>query len=136
MLGRARFLTRAGYSTLLIDFQATGESPGEAITFGWRERFDVLASVRYLNARLPGEPVGIVAVSLGGAATLLATPLLEIRAAVLEAVYPSIERAVANRLRMRLGALGPAVSPSCYCSCVHDWVSPAPSSDPLTTLRD
>lgn len=25
MLGRARFLNRAGYSTLLIDFQATGE---------------------------------------------------------------------------------------------------------------
>jgi hypothetical protein len=39
------FLRQAGYSTLLIDFQATGESEGEKITFGWRERFDVLAAV-------------------------------------------------------------------------------------------
>ena len=28
MLGRAQMLHAAGYSTLLIDFQATGESPG------------------------------------------------------------------------------------------------------------
>ena len=37
MLDRARFLRRAGYSTLLIDFQATGETKGEHITFGWKE---------------------------------------------------------------------------------------------------
>ena len=47
MVRRAQFLREAGYSTLLIDFQATGESPGDAITFGWRERFDVLAAVQY-----------------------------------------------------------------------------------------
>lgn len=111
MVGRAEFLRRSGYSTLLIDFQATGESAGEAITFGWRERFDVLASVRYLNARMPGQPVGVIGTSLGGAATLLAAPPLEIRAAVLEAVYPSIDRAIANRLHMRLGPFESAVTP-------------------------
>ena len=37
MLDRARFLRRAGYSTLLINFQATGETKGEHITFGWKE---------------------------------------------------------------------------------------------------
>lgn len=34
MVDRARFLRRAGYSTLLIDFQATGETRGDRITFG------------------------------------------------------------------------------------------------------
>jgi hypothetical protein len=34
MVDRAQLLHAAGYSTLLIDFQATGESPGEIITFG------------------------------------------------------------------------------------------------------
>src|SRR5215831_11706795 len=72
MVRRAEFLREAGYAVLLIDFQATGESEGEAITFGWRERFDVLAAVRYLNARMPGRPVGVIGFSLGGAATLLA----------------------------------------------------------------
>jgi alpha/beta superfamily hydrolase len=47
MVRRAKFLYAAGYSTLLIDFQGTGESDGSAITFGWRERFDVLAAVVY-----------------------------------------------------------------------------------------
>jgi len=111
MVSRAEFLHRAGYSTLLIDLQATGESKGDAITFGWRERFDVVAAVEYLNTRLPGRPVGVVGVSLGGAATLLATPPLHVQAAVLEAVYPSIERAIVNRVEMRMGPLGRLAAP-------------------------
>jgi alpha-beta hydrolase superfamily lysophospholipase len=112
MVGRAEFLRRAGYSTLLIDFQATGESAGDAITFGWRERLDVLAAVQYLTTKVPGLPVGVIGVSLGGAATLLAAPPLEVQAAVLEAVYPSIDRAVVNRLEMRIGPLGRWLAPA------------------------
>jgi len=111
MVHRAEFLRQAGYSTLLIDFQGTGESPGEAVTFGWRERFDVLAAINYLKARSPDERVGVIGVSLGGAATLLATPPLELDAAVLEAVYPSIDRTVVNRLSMRVGPLAPLTVP-------------------------
>jgi fermentation-respiration switch protein FrsA (DUF1100 family) len=111
MVDRAIASRAAGYSTLLIDFQATGESPGDVITFGWRERFDVIAAVDTLRRLLPGEPIGIIGVSLGGAATLLAAPALDIQAVVLEAVYPSIDVAVENRLRMRLGSLGPVLSP-------------------------
>src|SRR5262245_47632682 len=40
MLGRAGFLSRAGYSVLLFDFQAHGESPGKHLTFGWLESRD------------------------------------------------------------------------------------------------
>ena len=111
MVRRAEFLRAAGYSTLLIDFQATGESQGDLITFGWRERYDVLAAVRALHDRLPGEPIGIVGISLGGAATLLAIPPLDVQAVVLEAVYPSIDVAVKNRLEMRLGPLGSMLAP-------------------------
>jgi alpha-beta hydrolase superfamily lysophospholipase len=111
MVRRAEFLRQAGYSTLLIDFQGTGESEGEAITFGWRERFDVLAAVNYLKAQSPNQRVGVIGVSLGGAATLLATPPLGLDAAVLEAVYPSIDRAVVNRLSMRVGPLASLTAP-------------------------
>jgi uncharacterized protein len=82
-----------------------------AITFGWRERFDVLAAVQYLNARLPDQPVAVIGSSLGGAAALLATPPLDLQAAVLEAVYPSIDRAIVNRLHMRIGSFGKLVAP-------------------------
>jgi uncharacterized protein len=111
MVDRARFLQDSGYSVLLIDFQATGESPGDAITFGWRERFDVLAAVHFLNQRLPGEPIGIIGTSLGGAAALLASPPLEVQALIIEAVYPSIERAAVNRLRIRIGRFGSLAAP-------------------------
>jgi alpha-beta hydrolase superfamily lysophospholipase len=111
MVQRAEFLRRAGYSILLIDFQATGESDGDAITFGWRERLDVLAAVHYLRTRMPGRPVGIIGFSLGGAATLLAAPALHVDAAVLEAVYPSIDRAVVNRLEMQAGPFGKMAAP-------------------------
>jgi len=111
MVRRAEFLRQAGYSTLLIDFQGTGESDGAAITFGWRERFDVLAAVKYLKTQSSNQQVGVIGVSLGGAATLLATPPLEVDAAVFEAVYPSIDRAVVNRLSMRVGPLASLAAP-------------------------
>ncbi len=39
---RARLFRDAGYAVLFFDFQAHGESPGEQITFGWRERHDAV----------------------------------------------------------------------------------------------
>ena len=51
MIDRGRFLRRAGYSVLLIDFQATGETKGDHITFGWKESQDVLAAMNFF-ARL------------------------------------------------------------------------------------
>jgi alpha-beta hydrolase superfamily lysophospholipase len=111
MVSRAEFLRAAGYSTLLIDFQATGESPGEAITFGWLERLDVVAAVQELKRTFPGEPIGIIGMSLGGAATALAASSLDVQGVILEAVYPSLDVAVENRIRMRLGPVGAALAP-------------------------
>src|SRR5687768_1336506 len=103
MLSRARFLSADGYTVLLFDFQAHGESTGERITVGYLESRDARAAVEFLRASAPGERVGVVGVSMGGAATLLAEPPVEAQAVVLEMVYPTIEQAVSNRLTMRLG---------------------------------
>jgi alpha-beta hydrolase superfamily lysophospholipase len=126
MLGRARFLHRAGYAVMLIDLQATGESKGEAITFGWRERHDVLAAVAFLRKQRPRARVAIVGSSLGGAATLLATPPLDVDAMVLEAVFPTIERATDNRLRLYLGPIGSWLAPV-LLSQLHPRLGVAPS---------
>lgn len=111
MVDRARFLHAAGYAVLLIDFQAAGESPGKAITFGYREASDVKASLRYLHARLPGERVGIIGTSMGGAATILAEPYVDADAVVLEQVYPTIRQATEDRLAIYLGPMGPWLAP-------------------------
>jgi pimeloyl-ACP methyl ester carboxylesterase len=104
MLGRARFLQQAGYWALVFDFQANGESPGKNYTSGYLESEDAWGAVRYLRSKAALRHVGIIGFSLGGAAALLGQrgPLM-VDAMVLEAVYPTIEEAVANRLRLYLG---------------------------------
>lgn len=104
MLGRATMLQRAGYSVLLIDFQAHGESHGSHITFGHLESHDVSAALEFVRARAPNHAIGVVGSSLGGAATLLGGPRA-LDALVLESVYPTIEEAIEDRARMRLGPL-------------------------------
>ncbi|MEM6330084.1 MAG: alpha/beta fold hydrolase [Planctomycetota bacterium] len=109
---RARLLAEAGFSTLLIDLRLHGESRGDGghafIALGHLERHDVRAAVAFARQRRPGEPIGVVGFSLGGAATALAAPL-DADAVVLEAVFPSIDAAVANRAA-RLGPLKPLAS--------------------------
>ena len=111
MVDRARFLRRAGYSVLLIDFQATGETKGDHITFGWKESRDALAAVNFVHDVDPQDHVAIIGSSLGGVATLLATPPLKVDALVLEAVYPTIEIATRNRMENYLGAFGRMLTP-------------------------
>jgi pimeloyl-ACP methyl ester carboxylesterase len=110
MLDRARFLSRAGYTVLLFDFQAHGESPGQHITFGYLESRDARAAVSFLRSRAPGERIGVIGVSMGGAAALLATPPLAADALVLELVYPTIDQAIDDRLTVRFGKLGTALN--------------------------
>jgi len=111
MVDRARFLRRAGYSVLLIDFQATGESKGDHITFGWKESHDVLAAITFVRRVDPNDRIAIVGSSLGGVAALLATPPLKVDALVLEAVYPTIEIATRNRMEKYLGVFGRMATP-------------------------
>jgi fermentation-respiration switch protein FrsA (DUF1100 family) len=111
MLSRARFLNEQGYSALLIDLQAHGETPGDRITFGARESEDVKAAATYLRNMFPGERLGAIGVSLGAAAIVLAKPPLRLDAVVLESLHPTIEEAVENRLRLHLGQFGPMLAP-------------------------
>lgn len=111
MIGRARFLAKAGYSVILVDLQAHGESDGDHITFGHLEARDVQASLEFLRETQPGVPLGVIGTSLGGAAALLAPQPLGVDALVLEAVYPDVRQAISNRLRLRLGPIGSLFTP-------------------------
>ena len=111
MIDRARFLARAGYTVLLFDFQAHGESSGNHITFGYRESMDAQSAAMYLRANAPGERVGVIGVSMGGAAAVLTSPPLEVKAMVLEMVYPTADQAISNRLTSRFGIAGKLLVP-------------------------
>jgi fermentation-respiration switch protein FrsA (DUF1100 family) len=104
MIPRALFLHALGYTVFLIDMQAHGESEGgQWITFGDLESRDAAAAVEYLRHEVPGERVGIIGISMGAAATVLAEKPLGVDAVVLESMYPTIEDAVEDRLRMEPG---------------------------------
>ncbi len=105
MIERAHVLAAQGYSTLLFDFQAEGESTGGGITFGKLEAQDAAAAVAFVRSRTTGR-VGAIGTSLGGAAALLGPEPVPVDALILEAVYPEIGSALSNRL---VAVLGPRV---------------------------
>jgi fermentation-respiration switch protein FrsA (DUF1100 family) len=111
MLGRARFLHARGYTVMLFDSRAHGESGGQRITFGYLESLDARVLLGALRQAAPGERLGVIGISLGGAACLIGPQPLRVHALVLESVYPTLEEAIDNRLAMRLGALGPPLAP-------------------------
>lgn len=99
MVGRARFLTRAGYCCLLIDLQGSGETPGEKSTLGVLEARDAHAALGWLRRNVPpGTPVEVIGNSLGGAASLLGESPLPADAMILEAVFTDVHTAIWNRM--------------------------------------
>lgn len=111
MLERARLLSRHGYAVLLIDLPAHGESPGEAITLGWREAAAVTAARDWMHEQRPGEKRAVIGVSLGGASVVLGPQPSGFDVVVLEAVYSDARQAIRNRIAMRLGDTAAALSP-------------------------
>lgn len=123
MARRASVLHQNGFSVLLFDFQAHGESIGRKITFGHLEALDAAAAVNFIRTRLPNARIGAIGVSLGGAASLLGTKPLPVYALVLESVYPDIDAALSNRLRSHLGPLiGRAFTP--ILTPLFEWILP------------
>jgi len=112
MLPRAEFLHERGYAVLLPDFRAHGESTGDRTTFGMLESRDANAALCLLRSLAPGERIGVIGVSLGGAAALLGPAPLSADALVLESVYPTIYLAARNRLHAWLGPIGRLAAPA------------------------
>ncbi|MGB1110765.1 MAG: alpha/beta hydrolase, partial [Gammaproteobacteria bacterium] len=111
MLGQARFLIQQGYGVLMPDLRAHGESGGERVTLGWREAGDVQAAFEWLEEKDKPCAMGLIGFSLGAVAATLSESRDRWDALILEAMFPNLEDAVANRLEMRLGAWARSLSP-------------------------
>jgi len=111
MVDRARLFKGQGYTVLLFDFQAHGESPGDHITFGFREADNARAAVDFIKANASCTRTVALGVSMGGAAALLGPQPLPVDALVLESVYPTIEEATRDRMVDRFGPLGQYLTP-------------------------
>ncbi|HEY5711416.1 MAG TPA: alpha/beta fold hydrolase [Allosphingosinicella sp.] len=100
----ALWLNRLGFAVLAIDFRGHGGSDAVPRSFGLNEARDAAAALAFLRHGKPARRVGLIGTSLGGAAALLGDDgPLPVQAMVLQAVYPDLRDAVANRLAQRLG---------------------------------
>ena len=63
-----------GYSLLLVDQRAHGSSEGKYLTFGVRERMDVISWVTYMGQKLgPDAPLILGGLSMGATTVLMAS---------------------------------------------------------------
>lgn len=135
MVARSIYLNKSGFSSLLIDLQAHGETPGEKITFGFRESENAKAAVSFLKNSRGCKKIAAIGVSLGGAASLLGSAPLDVDALILEAVYPTIEEAVTDRLAIRIGILAPLVAPLFYNQIPIRLGIPLDALKPVNAIR-
>ncbi len=107
----ARWLNGLGYAVLAIDFRGHGRSGAVRRSFGLDEARDAAAALAFLRSGAPRRPVGVIGISLGGAAALLGEEgPLPVQAMVLQAVYPDLRTAISNRITRiagwRIAAIG------------------------------
>ncbi len=114
MIKRSVYLKDNGITSLLIDLQGHGETPGSEITFGLKESRDAANGLRYLQEKEHCDKVVAIGQSLGGASALLGDGPVKVNALILESVYPTIEEAVEDRLEIRFGKLGRLAAPLLY----------------------
>ena len=90
----ARLHTSGGYGAVMFDFAGHGDSEGGMVTYGAREKLDVMAVVEWLRTRgdVDMSRVGILGYSLGAiTATLAAADVPDLRCLVIESGFADLQ---------------------------------------------
>ncbi len=98
VISRAKFYVENGFNVLTPDLRATGSSGGDIISFGWNERYDLLACVDFLKEN-GMEKIAVHGMSLGAATIVYSfqeNPNYDF--VVLESCYDNITNALKNRV--------------------------------------
>lgn len=98
VISRAKFYQKKGFNVLMPDLRGTGESGGDLISFGWQERFDLLAGVDFLKKK-GMQKIAVHGMSLGAATIVYSfqeKPNYDF--VVLESCYDNITNALKNRV--------------------------------------
>lgn len=111
--GGAEISRELGHNLLLVDQRAHGKSQGRTITFGIKERYDVLNWVDYALERFgPETKILLFGISMGASTVLMASELPlpgNVKGIVADCPYSSptkIIRTVGRRMRIPAAAAG------------------------------
>ena len=132
MASRAEWFRGRGYSVMLMDFRAHGESDWGPVAFGRLEAADVDAAVRFLEEELPAEAVSFCGVSLGAAAGVMSRSAGRFQRVVLELAYRRLEDAVMERARRWLTPLSFPVARAYLRRLERE----APGADPVGAVAE
>jgi len=97
LIKRAKFYWSQGFSVMLPDLRATGESQGSMVGLGWLEQKDLAACYAYLTENGYND-ISAHGLSLGAATIAYSLDDLEFNFLVFESCYDNIDQALANRL--------------------------------------
>ena len=88
-----QYLLNAGYTLLLLDFRNHGESDGNMTTYGYFEKYDLLAAIQHVRESLgPSARIGILGASMGASIALMAAAETDdVQALVLDSPFASLK---------------------------------------------
>lgn len=102
----AKEYARKGFTVVVFDLRAQGDSAGHQLGLGWKERGDVRAAVGVLLGRgiAPGK-IGLHGSSYGAATALLsAAAIPEVGAVVADSSFADVRELMNAELRRKVGA--------------------------------
>ena len=105
-LAYAEFLLRDGYSIVMMDARAHGQSGGDMATYGWKERYDTVAVIDKLYSTEHVRRLYAFGVSMGGALALQSAAVeRRLRAVVAEDPFASLREVSYDYAGLRFSPL-------------------------------
>lgn len=87
----AKRLVDEGYRVMMFDFRASGESEGDMITLGVKEKYDLLGVIAYAKRHFP-EPIALYGVSMGAATAILAAGMdQDVKGVIADSPFSDLE---------------------------------------------
>ncbi len=112
----SKFIHTSGFAMVMPDQRAHGRSGGLLITFGIRERWDLMEWIKYAETRFPGKKILLEGLSMGASTVLMAAGERELPKSVVGIIcdcgYTSprdIIRAVIRRRHMPVAVCYPMI---------------------------
>jgi hypothetical protein len=139
LLPHADFLHRAGFAVLLFDYRHRGESEGDAITMGVRERADLLGALDAVSLRpeVDADRIGLFGMSMGGVvAILVAARDARARALVVECPFASHDAIMTRALRHYFKLPSFPVAPLARWIIERRVGEPLVHAEPVHVVRD